>query len=256
MIKDRPVVFFLDIDGTLIGDGFTVSERNISAIEKTRAQGNFVFINTGRAMGNIPSEFFPFIDSLDGLIAGSGSYIKVGKNILLDASFSPFVLQKITERLSDDKRVWCVLEGRNRIIGLNDVPPEWGVKDFISGKNKAPELTDEPVEVIAIGKTVPEDLKNELSDDMHIIQMTNFADCLIPGCSKADGIKKVMEYLGVPQENSVAIGDSENDIEMFDEAGFSAAVKNASPTAKAAADIITAANTEDGVALVIESFLH
>ena len=45
---------FLDIDGTLYSSG--IPEENRIAIKKARENGHMIFINSGRAMGNIGDE--------------------------------------------------------------------------------------------------------------------------------------------------------------------------------------------------------
>ena len=75
------------------------------------------------------------------------------------------------------------------------------------------------------------------------------------GISKATGVRFLSEYLGVSVNDVIAIGDSENDIEMLKIAGTGIAMGNAVEEAKAAADDITASNDEDGVAKAIEKYL-
>jgi hypothetical protein len=53
----------------------------------------------------------------------------------------------------------------------------------------------------------------------------------------------------------IAFGDGPNDLEMLRYAGLGIAVANAHPTVKAAAEFVTAANDEDGVAAAIEKFI-
>ena len=54
--------------------------------------------------------------------------------------------------------------------------------------------------------------------------------------------------LGVPVENSVAMGDSENDLDMFRHAGWSVAMGNASPDVQSQADWVTAPAGQGGIA--------
>ena len=62
--------------------------------------------------------------------------------------------------------------------------------------------------------------------------------------------------LGIPPENVLAIGDSENDWALLRAAGVSVAMANATPETKALAQYITAAdNDHDGVAEAIEAFV-
>lgn len=68
---------------------------------------------------------------------------------------------------------------------------------------------------------------------------------LLPaGESKGTGLAWLRERLGVPRAACVAVGDGENDVAMFREAGLAVAVANATPAARAAAHLVLA--EEDG----------
>ena len=73
-----------------------------------------------------------------------------------------------------------------------------------------------------------------------------------PEITKAAGLAKVAERLGVPHSGIVAFGDMPNDVPMLRMAGHGVAMQNAHADALAAADEITAANIDDGVAKVLE----
>jgi hydroxymethylpyrimidine pyrophosphatase-like HAD family hydrolase len=72
------------------------------------------------------------------------------------------------------------------------------------------------------------------------------------GITKATGLAEVADRLGVPAERVIAFGDMPNDVDMLRWAGHGVAVANAHPAVRAVADEITAPNTEDGVAQVLE----
>lgn len=256
MINKEPWAVFLDIDGTLLGNSSVISDRNAAAIKKAREAGHYVFINTGRAMGNIPAEFFDFIALTDGLIAGSGTYLELNGKTFFDGSFNKNTLKELAAYVLANKDIWAVLECKKSIIGINEVPTEWGVKKFIRGVSDIDgKYADELVEVIAVGKTPPPELEALFGDRMRIIRMKNFADCIINGCSKSEGMRTVLQELGIPPERSIAMGDSENDLDMLAAAGISVAVANAAPAVLKAADITTDANVDDGVGKAIEKLL-
>lgn len=73
-----------------------------------------------------------------------------------------------------------------------------------------------------------------------------------PGITKAAGLSVVAERLGVDPAAILAFGDMPNDVPMLRMAGHGVAMGNAHPEAQAAADEITASNSEDGVARVLE----
>ena len=61
--------------------------------------------------------------------------------------------------------------------------------------------------------------------------------------------------LGIPREETIAIGDGENDISMLRWAGLGIAMANAPENVKAAADVIAPACDEDGAAWAMEKYL-
>lgn len=73
--------------------------------------------------------------------------------------------------------------------------------------------------------------------------------------SKGEAIKELTTYLGETINNTIAIGNGYNDISMFEVAGKSVAMENAENDIKKMADIITASNNADGVAIFLENLL-
>jgi Cof subfamily protein (haloacid dehalogenase superfamily) len=73
-----------------------------------------------------------------------------------------------------------------------------------------------------------------------------------PGVTKASGLAWVCEVLDVPADKVVAFGDMPNDVPMVRWAGHGVAMANAHPDLLAVADEVTAPNSEDGVAQVLE----
>ena len=94
-----------------------------------------------------------------------------------------------------------------------------------------------------------------LSDKMTFFIMRTYADCVIKGCDKAKGIEHVLEITGIKKENTIAIGDSSNDLEMFEYAGISVAMGNSQPHVFEMADYVTDTAENSGVAKAIKKFL-
>jgi Cof subfamily protein (haloacid dehalogenase superfamily) len=79
---------------------------------------------------------------------------------------------------------------------------------------------------------------------------------IIPlGTSKGAGLAWLLDHLGIPAEEVLALGDAENDVEMLRLAGIGVAMANAMPMVKAAADYIVSSNDQDGVAEALERFV-
>nr|XP_025659270.1 endoribonuclease YBEY, chloroplastic isoform X3 [Arachis hypogaea] len=68
------------------------------------------------------------------------------------------------------------------------------------------------------------------------------------GTCKGNGVKMLLDHLGVTPKEIMAIGDGENDVEMLELASVGIALSNGAEKTKAVANIIGCSNDEDGVA--------
>jgi hydroxymethylpyrimidine pyrophosphatase-like HAD family hydrolase len=75
------------------------------------------------------------------------------------------------------------------------------------------------------------------------------------GVNKGDALRRLTEFLSIPQRQTVAIGDQGNDVPMITWAGLGLAMGNGSKIALAAADWVAPSVSEDGAAVAIERFL-
>ena len=74
------------------------------------------------------------------------------------------------------------------------------------------------------------------------------------GVNKGESLLALADYLGIPREATLAVGDSENDRAMLEKAGVAAVMANGMPQIKALADLVTTADCDhDGVAEVFET---
>jgi Cof subfamily protein (haloacid dehalogenase superfamily) len=72
------------------------------------------------------------------------------------------------------------------------------------------------------------------------------------GVTKASGLAEVCKLLDVDPDRTVVFGDMPNDVPMLEWAGHGVAMANAHADLLAVADEVTAPNSEDGVAQVLE----
>jgi HAD superfamily hydrolase (TIGR01484 family) len=75
------------------------------------------------------------------------------------------------------------------------------------------------------------------------------------GISKASGLQFIQEKLGIKVEETIAAGDGDNDLPLFERAGLKVAMGNAMPSLKEAADYITDRVEDHGVSKMIEKFI-
>ena len=248
---------FLDIDGTLISDSFRIPQKNLDAIDAARARGHKVFINTGRSWGNVPLELREQFN-VDGVIAGSGAMIIVDGETVCKKSYDLETVRKTAEYFFKNRDCWCVFEGlkTNYIIANAGYKVREGRQiELKSIDDLELFLPDEEIQVIAAGPQVPEEFMREFEDEMTFFVMRTYVDFVLKGCSKANGIRRVAELFGIARENTIAIGDSSNDLEMLEFAGISVAMGNSQQHILQMADYVTDTAENSGVAKAIEKFL-
>ncbi len=73
--------------------------------------------------------------------------------------------------------------------------------------------------------------------------------------NKGTGLARMAELMGIKSEDFVAIGDSVNDIEMCESAGFSVAVDNAFDELKKKVDMVTSLSFGEGTQEALERLL-
>ncbi len=258
-----PYVFFLDVDDTILykkekADPGTISPRVFSAIKTARDRGHKVFINTGRA----PSYFTDTIWSLpvDGYICGCGAYILLGDEVLYQAPYSNEAIIKWMKRLSRPGDPGFIAEGVQRIFRYRNsfwMPDEnWILSDSIEDFRQY--LKEDSIVKANICNDLPQDEKTEilreLAEDFWVIHhpTEHYTECCAKGCSKATGMKKVMDHLGLDMNRSVAIGDSENDLDMIRAAGIGVVMGQARDEIKQFADRICDDIYNDGAAKIME----
>jgi Cof subfamily protein (haloacid dehalogenase superfamily) len=123
-------------------------------------------------------------------------------------------------------------------------------------------LEDPPTKLVVVGDAAKLDdlrprMQDQFGDREHIAKsLPYFLEFAQAGVTKGAGLDFLSEHLGFTREQTVAFGDGENDIELVEWAGYGVAVGNAHERVKAIADYVCPPVTEEGVAQVLEAYLH
>ncbi len=108
----------------------------------------------------------------------------------------------------------------------------------------------------SVYKTFRPELTDLLAGQASIVQAVREVLEILPlGTSKGAGVRAALDYLGIAPEETLAIGDGENDIEMVQLAGVGVAVGNAYHRLKDYADAVVATNQDDGASEAIERYV-
>ena len=87
-----------------------------------------------------------------------------------------------------------------------------------------------------------------------VLSQSYVYEVLPKGYNKGTGLKNLAEKLGIKQEEVMAIGDGNNDVEMLEYANYGVAMGNASKLVRNAAKYTTDTNENDGVAKAIRKY--
>ena len=110
---------------------------------------------------------------------------------------------------------------------------------------------------LAVSREQPLDVLTEIATKhgMGVVDSEFAYHVKEPTVSKGDALLTVAEELGYEATDFVAVGDSANDVELFEASGRAYAVANAAEEAKAAADVVVEASYADGFLEAVELVL-
>jgi Cof subfamily protein (haloacid dehalogenase superfamily) len=82
-----------------------------------------------------------------------------------------------------------------------------------------------------------------------------YLDFTHPFANKGSALCELAKLLGIPEHEIAVIGDGDNDVAMFERSGLSIAMGNGDPRVRGAADFVTDPNSQDGFAKAIERYV-
>ena len=248
---------FLDIDGTLVDKLETIHLSTITAVEKARANGHKLFISSGRYKGIVPKCLAPL--HLDDGVFAAGANVFCDGRVIFDRTFELYIYDRIVAALIRH-RAMIVVETLESEIMLGETYRDdfEMMKDWILslGGSFAQQT---PKSISTAGKFVyksadctNEQLQSELGSICKIVTMSYpdssaGGEIMLPDVNKSVGISEVLRYCGADIEDTVAIGDGGNDIEMLEFCKLGVAMGNAPDIVKAHADIVTDRIENDGL---------
>ena len=265
----------LDLDGTLLNMEKKVPQGNYQALKEGEKAGIQIVPATGRGVGGIP----PMIRELPGAnyaITTNGAVVADLKNnkAIKTCGLSNEMIQRIlniakkyhsatdpfidgraiTEPASIDHMDEFGLspEMQKLIRDTREVVPN--VMEYV----KTTGAEAEKVNIFMADLEEREVLRKELMaiPELSISSsMYNNLEVNAKGADKGSALLWLADYLGIDREETMSFGDGENDIPMIQAAGIGVAMENALDTVKAAADMITLKNDEDGVAAAIRKII-
>ena len=257
----------IDLDGTLLRSDGSVSDRTVRTLQAARDKGVVVAIATGRMYQTARpyGERLGLGDSPLLLFAGGLIETLESKKIL----FQQVIPREWAQELADlaRRRGWQLQTYIDDVLrAARD--DEW-IRDYERiTHSKACICGDDFYHVQGacnklLSRGGGEDLvarkalieKNCPGRFNVLFSAPTFLEIMPQGVDKGEGIRRLGELYGIGTDEIMALGDSQNDLDMLKAAGFPVAMANAAEEVKAAAAYVTASNDDDGVAAAVEKFV-
>lgn len=256
------ILIVSDIDGTLLREETGLSEKNIDAVKRFTDKGGRFTVSTGRAI-----EITRHL--INGLSVNAPS-IHINGGYLYDWS-TDSIIDPIY--ISDNARYICSKIVRRFPFCDCHFADSYAVNLVTSGDTLRKYIDNSEIRLFengfeGIGGNVfkfiicsdPEEMSEvrlyaeSICDrNIQIIQSSPFFLEILPkNTSKSAALRKLCELTGVPIENTVAVGDYENDLDMIKAAGIGCAVENAQECVKREADIVLPACEENAISELID----
>lgn len=263
----------IDMDGTLLNEKKHIDKAQKEAIHEAVEAGIKIVLCTGRPLYGI----LPFyeelglseLDSEGYVILNNGCSIHKTKDwkLIDQVNFTSDDIEYLY-KFSESYDINFTLVNDTYYFNIGRKPTDELIKDagFVfsditdisleeakSGKHKIMKIMflGNPEIMADFQKENENILKNKYSS---VLSQPYVYEILPKGNNKGTGLKKLAKKLGIKQEEIMAIGDGNNDIEMFEYANYSVAMENGTELAKKAAKYQTDSNENDGVAKAIRKY--
>ena len=256
----KSAVFF-DIDNTIWDWEHVLPESVPDALTRLRKNGHLAFFNSGRSRAHIREEALESLP-MDGIVAACGNYIEIGGEVLYEHCLTAKELERIFD-IAYREHMPFILEGSSYLwMNPEEFAGDVYVERLWSGLGERARRLDELTGADLVNKfsaAIGDDtdfarVKRELTDILDFLDHNGKVCEFIPkGSGKARGIERICAHYGIPRENTYAVGDSVNDLDMLAYAGHGICMGNGTAEAKAAAEYVTRPLHEDGI---LHALLH
>jgi len=206
-------VLACDYDRTLATHG-VASGAAVSGLRDVAASGRRLVLVTGRVLDEI-RDVFTELDTFDRVVVENGG-------VLYDPA-------------TGGQRLLGPPVSADLVADLRDA----GVEPLVVGRVLCATLIE--------SESLVRDAVRRLDPDREVIYNKNSVMVLPRGVDKATGLRAALDDMGENLEQTVAVGDAENDVVLISAAGVGAAVANALDVVKEHADVVLDRPNGEGV---------
>lgn len=261
----------IDIDGTLLNSNKELTAKTKATIAEAKAQGIKIVLATGRPYPGVVESLkaLNLEEAGDYVITYNGSLVQASDTKAIIAShgltYENFIeIEAMARQVGvpihtiDQENIYTA----NHLIspytihevGLTGMPLYYRSIDRMTPDMEIIKMMmiDEPVLLDEAITKIPDWFKEKYTTAK---SAEFYYEILNIEANKGKALLELADHLGIKQEETMAIGDNENDLPMVVTAGIGVAMGNAVPALKAVADVIGLSNDEDGVAGIIEEYI-
>ena len=258
----------LDLDGTLLGADFRVSEADGKAVRLARERGVHIVLNTARWYG-IAQRTAHRLELRTPLICHNGAHVREpddGQELLH---------LRIPTEAAREIAAFCDgggFETYTTVDGTTYMRSRWETmidpqrlpKDMRLAKTHAEHVTSPATGIIVFSaegvRAVVDAFAQQYAGALAFSEAWSegsepYVSITADGVDKGRALRLVCEHLGIAPEEALAVGDAMPDVAMFEVAAVGVAMGNAHADVKARADAVAPSNTEGGVAWAIRRFV-
>ncbi|MEH7346650.1 Cof-type HAD-IIB family hydrolase [Bacillus sp. JJ1532] len=245
----KKIVFF-DIDGTLVDSDKQLQKSTKQALKHLKENGVFVAIATGRA----PFMFDSLRNELDidSFVSFNGQFVVFENEVIFKNELPTSEIERLVNYSMDrghplvflDEKEMKSSELDNRFIeeSIGSLKFPYPEKDIDFYKNR------EVYQALVFTEEKEDAAYESEFLNFRFVRWHQFSTDVLPaGGSKAEGIKLMIDRLGIEMKNVYAFGDGLNDIEMLQAVGTGIAMGNALDEVKLAADVTTTSANNNGI---------
>ena len=270
-------MLLIDIDGTLIKEDLTIPKENIRAIKEASKKGLKVIISTGR-MFLSAKQFTDELGIKDPIITSNGAYVSSNNldTIYYEENLDPedvlFVsevlkpygsfwnffnhntmfVEEIKEYVSRFERMFKSVPFTER-INVKYLDENFTVDNLISQYGNQIQKG-----IVFLEKGEVEEVTKKLivNNNISVVSSTSSnIEVTHKNADKGKAALSLAKSFNIKPEEIMCLGDSGNDLSMFEAVGFPVAMGNAVDELKNAAKFITDTNENFGVAKAIDKFI-
>ncbi|MBA2874154.1 Cof-type HAD-IIB family hydrolase [Thermaerobacillus caldiproteolyticus] len=245
----KKIVFF-DIDGTLLDEKKDLPDSTMAAIQKLKESGVYVAIATGRAP-------FMFADlrerlNIDSFVSFNGQYVVFEGKVIYKHPLNRHKLHELKEQAHQNGHPLVFMDADEMKASMEDHP-------YIHVSMESLKFAHPPFDplyyenrdiyqALLFCKSEEEHVYVNAYPEFRFVRWHNVSTDIVPfGGSKAEGIRRLIERIGISKEDVYAFGDGLNDMEMLQFVGTGVAMGNAKEEVKKVADFVTKPVSEEGI---------